>query len=156
MRTGIILLLILSIMLYGCKNAENEIFVLPEGYTGYILVIFDQEKGIQPKYFEDSRLYEVPQNGILKSIHTTNDGWTDFPMFYYQEVTRNKQIPFVTSLDNVPTDEIVAYGGTSGSIKKSADSEERIRFIKFYVGTKPQIEQAQHDLNKLNILKLAE
>jgi hypothetical protein len=50
----------------------------------------------------------------------------------------------------------VAYGGTSGSIKKSAESEERIFIVKFYIGTKTDIEQSQEQAEKLDIVKLAE
>lgn len=151
-----VLSLILSLLLLGCDNAENEAFILPKNYTGYILIIFNQSNGSLPKYDGKKRVYEVPVSGILRTSFTKNDGWTDFPQFYYEKIRQSNQIAFKTELEKLPTDTTVAFGGTSGSVKKSEKSEERIEFVEFYVGTKSQIELAKEDLAKLDIVKLAE
>ena len=61
------LLTIVFILQCSCQNRESEIFILPENYNGYVLVIFNQKDGEEPKYFEGKRLYIIPDNGILKT-----------------------------------------------------------------------------------------
>ena len=53
-------------------------------------------------------------------------------------------------------DTVVGFMGANGTVKKSVDSEERIEFVEFYIGTKSQIEKAQRQLEKLDIVKIAQ
>ena len=151
----VVIFFILSVMLFGCSTAENEVFILPKEYRGYVLIIFNQKNGVPSKYNGEKRVYEIPQNGILKTQFKLNDGLSDFPQFYYEKPIQSNRILFKTEFKNVPIDTVVAFGGTSGSIKKSAESEDRILIVKFYIGTKSDIDQAREQAEKLDIVKLA-
>ena len=82
MRAEIILSVILSFMLLGCDTSEQEIIIAPRDYTGYIIVLFNQEDGNQVRYEGKKRVYEIPSDGILKTQSSTNGGWGDYPVFY--------------------------------------------------------------------------
>ncbi len=146
----------LSSLFWGCSNTENEIFIVPKSFKGYILIIFNQKNGTPARYENNKRVYEIPQNGILKTEFLVNNGWSSFPNFFYERISKENQIPYKAEFTNVLPDSIIAYGGTSGSIKKSEKSDERIIFVEFYVGTKTQIEQYKEQAEKLDIVKLAE
>ena len=44
--------------------------------------------------------------------------------------------------------------GANGTVKKDSKNEDRIEFSEYYIGTKSEIEQAQEQVEKLDIPKL--
>ena len=54
------------LLLKSCVNyAEKEIIYIPDGYSGTIAIIFNQKKGLSKEYSENSRVYRIPDSGIL-------------------------------------------------------------------------------------------
>jgi len=70
---------LLLLSLFGCQTGEPEMVVTPRGFTGYVLVVFNQPTGRPPRYAGRQRLYEVPASGVLKTQFTANYGWTGIP-----------------------------------------------------------------------------
>jgi hypothetical protein len=59
----------------SCINtAEKEIILIPDGYIGRIDILFNLEGGNSPKFEKGFRVYEIPENGILKTQFKTNNG----------------------------------------------------------------------------------
>ena len=56
--------------------------LIPENYTGTIEIWFNQENGTEKKYEGEKRLYEIPENGILKTQFNPQFGY-HFPEYYY-------------------------------------------------------------------------
>jgi len=46
----IVLILLILFMVSSCSSGEKEIYILPKDYTGYIILIFNQENGAEKKY----------------------------------------------------------------------------------------------------------
>jgi hypothetical protein len=153
----IIPIMVMGIMLGGCqKKAEQEIVILPKDYKGYIVIIYDQKKGASARYEGKKRIYEIPPNGILKTQFTGNYGWREFAEFYYEGVSRENRLLSFAEFEKIPTDSLVGFIGPAGTVKKDANSDDRIEFVEFYVGTKLDIEQAQKQAERLGIKKLME
>jgi hypothetical protein len=58
---------IISYIIFKATDASHDIFLIPEGFRGQVLVLYGQTDG-QPKEFEGKwRIYRVPQNGILRT-----------------------------------------------------------------------------------------
>ncbi len=150
------ILAMLSLMLFSCDNGEQEIIVVPKDYTGYVLIIHNQEDGSPAKYSGEKRVYEIPENGILKTQFKFNHGWREFAEYYYENIGSENELPSFAEIKKVPEDKIVGFMGASGTVKKNADSEERLEFVEFYIGTKAQIKEARKQLEKLDIAKLVE
>lgn len=151
-----ILSLLISFVLFSCDNGEQEIIVVPKDYKGYVLIIFNQKDGNPTKYEGKKRVYEIPQNGVLKTQFTGNYGSVGFADYYYENISLGNRLPSLVEIEKTPIDTVVGFRGATGTIKKSADSEERIEFVKFYIGTKSQIEQAKNEADKLDIVKLVQ
>lgn len=149
MRKRVLIPLILLFALFGCKKSEQEILVLPTGFKGYVIVLFNQENGTAINYKGRSRVYEIPQDGVLRTQFSTNGGWGDFPMFYYGSINPENQLPQVISNDT-----IVGVKGSTGSIRKNSYNDERVRFAKYYVETKENIERTKEDAKKVDIVKI--
>lgn len=143
-------------MLLSCESGEEEIIVVPENYKGYILIIFNQENGAPIKYKDEKRVYQIPPSGVLKTQFSGNYGSVGFAEFYYERITSENKLPSFADITQIPQNTVVGFRGATGTVKKSADSENRIEFVEFYVGTREQIKQAKEDIKKLDIIKLAE
>jgi hypothetical protein len=70
------LLSILMMFFSGCKSnkAENETYILPNGYTGRIVIFYGQANGEAKKYADGARVLEIPSSGILKTQFEPNYG----------------------------------------------------------------------------------
>ncbi|MBZ9731609.1 hypothetical protein LB467_18130 [Salegentibacter sp. JZCK2] len=158
MRAEIILSIILSFMVLSCDTGEQEIIIAPRDYTGYIIVIFNQEDGKPVKYEGKKRIYEIPSDGVLKTQFNSNDGWSDYPEFYYEVIDPEYKLPsnILTEIETLPMDTIVGFKGATGSIRKNNYDDERVQFAKYYIGTRSDIKRAKEEAEKLDIVKLGE
>ena len=106
-------------LLLSCNREEDEIFILPKNYTGYVLVIYDQPLlGEEIKYKRGKRVYEIPANGILKTQFTSQVGLFNSE-FYYEKVASENRIPYRSANEKKPIDSIIVccgIGGTQGKV----------------------------------------
>ncbi len=151
-----ICILLIAFIILGCDKGQEEIIVIPKNYTGYILIIYDQVNGADPVYIMGKRIYEVPRSGIFETKFSADPGWIGLPQFYYDSIIEGNKIPFKLDFRSLSTDSIVACGGTARSVKKIAGDKEVIRFLEYFIGTKSQIDRAREQVQKLDIVKLAE
>lgn len=150
------MLLFMTMTLLSCDKGEQEIIIVPKGYRGYLVIIFNQKDGVVEKYDGKKRVYEMPENGVLKTQFKGNYGLREFTEFYYEKISPENKISSFAEFRNIPPDSVVGLIGPNGTVKKAADSEERIEFVEFYVGTKQDIEQAKKQVERLGIIKLME
>jgi len=152
----IISALLMTFVLLSCNRGEGEIVIVPQHYTGYIVIVYDQAEGQNPDYKDGKRIYRVPENGILKTRFSANPGWIGIPEFYYGEIASENKILFKPDPRSLPIDTVVANGGTAGSVKKVAGGEEFVRFLEYYIGNKEQIDAAKERVQRLDLLKVIE
>jgi len=77
------LMVITLLLLMSCKEyAESETFLIPNNYTGVIVIVFDQEKGASKEYKDKRRIYHIPKNGVLYTKFSPVNGILD-EQFYY-------------------------------------------------------------------------
>lgn len=151
-----ILNLLIVFALFGCNNGEKEIIVIPKKFKGIILVIFNQKSGTAKSYHEGSRIYKIPQNGILKSQFSGNYGSIGIPKYYYEVINEDNLLSSYLEERQIPANKIVALMGANGNANKDLAGKETVEFTFFYVGTKSEIEQYKEQADKLDIVKLAE
>lgn len=134
-----LVLVLVTLFLSGCKTAEDEIFVIPENFTGYVIVIFNQPNGEKPTYFENSRVYVIPPSGILKTRFEPNFGWSSPSQFYYREIDIENRIPYILRPDSIPSNSIVAHGQRYGGLCGYGVKGGYVDYTSFFVGNKDQI-----------------
>lgn len=150
-----LVLALVALFLGGCKTAEDEIFVIPENFTGYVIVIFNQPNGQEPVYLDNSRVYVIPPSGILRTKFKPNYGWSSESQFYNGSILSENRLPYVWRPDSIPAHRIVAHGLTSvGSVK--GDTNTGFGALYFFVGNNAQITSSYSDLAKRNIGDLAD
>jgi hypothetical protein len=78
------------------NRAEPEAILIPKGYEGEVIIIFDQKDGQPVKYEGKERIYEIPENGVLITQFSWTTGFTD-KRFYYISQGKRENIEKVSS-----------------------------------------------------------
>ncbi len=154
MRKIFIILFAITIF-FSCNTAEEEIYILPKDYTGYVILIYNQEDGLEKKYIDGKRVYEIPSSGILKTQFEPNTGWAEFSEFYYENI-KSDIIPYTYEFEELNDSSIVAYGGTTGTANRDLEGTSVVKFSKYYVGNKTQIQEAIDRAEAFDYVKIAD
>lgn len=100
----------------GCNNMKAETHILTKGFTGKVYVFFDQKGSSAKEYDKETRIYRIPQSGILLTEFKENSGWIDskkYLNFYYEDVDSlimiNKFISGRDSLTDLDSNTVVVF-----------------------------------------------
>jgi len=95
---GLLLLFGLAVTFAGCfffKYPRDGKYLIPSGYTGDVIILFDQPDGVVPDVEEGLYVYRIPAEGILK---VKTPGYTGVVNSYYFYVDGNggrEQVPYL-------------------------------------------------------------
>jgi len=64
---------------------HHSVYILPEGYKGQAIVIFNQKNGEEPKYKNGKRVYHIPISGVLLTQFEAQDGFIDHEYYYLSD-----------------------------------------------------------------------
>jgi hypothetical protein len=93
------------VFITGCLRTtpcEKEIYILPQGFHGKIIVFFDQPDGQNMHYENDARVYQIPSSGLLKSQFKRNGGCMDdnrIQFFYEDSLMRRVPVDYFLNID---------------------------------------------------------
>ena len=66
-RIVVFLLLLLSLSCVSFAKPTEIIYLIPEGFTGGVIIVFNQPDGIMPEKDKDGTIiYRVPKDGLIK------------------------------------------------------------------------------------------
>jgi hypothetical protein len=106
-----IFILLLFAGFFSCQNTEKikcekEVYLIPEGFRGIILIFYDQPDGLPAEYLGDTRVYKVPKSGLMKSQFRPNGGCMSderIHFFYVDSSGNQKPITYFMNLkENKP------------------------------------------------------
>jgi hypothetical protein len=85
--------------LMACSKGEDSFRIVPKGYEGLVIIIFDSNKSDTQDYEDGKRLYKIPDSGILITGFSENYG-SQSP-FYFEEDSNGKRqgIPFFSNFN---------------------------------------------------------
>mgnify|MGYP003641065344 CR=1 FL=1 len=151
---------ILFLAIFSCaQKAEDTIRLIPEGYEGTVLIIFNQEDGMPKEYEDDKRIYRIPESGVLRTQFEPNYGIQNHLFFYVDGNGERTEIPFVMTqndgtIDKNESDKTYAYlEQTIGKVEKyDPDTKELLYTIEpartFYIGKLADVDKDyQEQLN---------
>lgn len=121
---NIFLILFSSIYFFAsCQTAEPETFIIPDGYKGKVMIVFEKPNGVTPKFERNRRIYEIPKSGILVTQFKINEGFMNRQFYYIDSF--NQRIPikyFKNEKEAELTSEVgIFYSGTAGVYGNSGD-----------------------------------
>lgn len=148
------MLFILQILLLlSCGNkADDTIILIPEGYVGPVLVIYNQDNGAEKEYEDGKRVYRIPENGVLETQFSPNYGVQNNEYYYVSSNGNKKKLDFVRPADareyEPRLSEVVIFGiETVGNSERYDPDTKELLYktppgLTFYVGTIDQEEKA--------------
>ena len=85
----------IMLQLTSCTNdVEGEIHLIPKGYEGPVIIAFDEQNGMPEKYENGSRVYEIPNDGVLRTqFKPQKEGYIpmeNLKYYYYDSNGRNE------------------------------------------------------------------
>jgi hypothetical protein len=88
----IIALLLMSFANISCSyswGSQESICLIPEGYIGPVVIVFDDENGIVPHLEKNKNVYEIPTSGILR-VKAKANYQIEENVYYYVDKKGNR------------------------------------------------------------------
>jgi len=76
---------IIVMMFSSCIWGEREIYLIPEDFEGPVIIMFDETEGQPIKYEEKKRVYQIPDNGVLRTQFKDQDNYVHMEFYYLSE-----------------------------------------------------------------------
>lgn len=92
MLTYLISLLHLLVLSSCTQKPEPETYLLPNGFTGRVNVIFKRADGLPAKYENERRVYEIPSDGVLLTQFKDEYGFVDRKYYYVDSVGNRTEL----------------------------------------------------------------
>lgn len=135
------------------QMAEPEIHLIPAGYMGNVYIFHNVPDGVPLKREGRARVYEIPEDGILRSQSPENPGWHFKPQYFYvtpdgkrEEITGYWTSSLHDTPENREDKTVGIFAPSTGSLSgiriekgESITTPEYncdIRYGQYYVGTK--------------------
>lgn len=135
---------------------RNGIYLIPKGYTGDVIIFFDQLDGVVPEVENNLYVYKIPKDGVLKVKPRGVSGIVNLKYFYVIENNEKREIKYLrvtgdrdpqgkpqNKFGNITQDEyentvFVMHAGGLGSFNTKNGI---VQFTSFIVGTPKDSEQ---------------
>jgi hypothetical protein len=139
-------LFLFSFAISYLRRPEKETFLIPEGYKGNVVVIFNQPDGEKPEYENGRRIYRIPHSGILFTQLKDEEGMIDQQYYYVSPNGERRKLGVLDvrdfneawttekNLHEPPRDSLAVFNpGTMGTMG-NANGDSKI-FSQLSVGT---------------------
>lgn len=91
----IIFVILINISCSKISVPTDGIYLIPKGYTGDVIIIFDQPDGIVPEIESGFYLYKIPKDGILKVKTKGVTGYVNKSYYYIDENNGRQKIEYL-------------------------------------------------------------
>ncbi|MDC7996386.1 DUF6843 domain-containing protein [Altibacter sp. HG106] len=141
------------------QKSENSIIIIPENYSGPVVITFNQENGEPKTYERNSRVYKINDNGVLKTQFDPQYK-SHFQKVYIQNDSSRVEVPVVFEVNEDSKDslaqasKIYAYGflQSGRGEKYDPDTEELISVqepeLSFYIGSIEKYDESHFEQMK--------
>ena len=135
------------------RHLEPVLFLLPPGFVGNVVVVYDQSHGQLREYRDGTRVYRIPPSGVLYSQFGTNYG-VGPPAEYRYADTRTRpghllRYSWKPQPTDVPDDTVVC-----GSASMTDSNTPRTHYLAFVVAPNRQVDSIYEQQTAL-IFRLA-
>src|SRR4051794_18754567 len=79
--------------LYLFWNPNGEIFLVPHGYVGPVVVAFNHPRGVKRERTIDAYVYQIPPDGILRIKDSQPGGFKMIAWFFVDAEGKRTRIP---------------------------------------------------------------
>jgi hypothetical protein len=149
----LIAIAVLGELVYLQSSTAKEVFILPQGFKGIVLIAYDQENGLDDVVSGGKLIYKIPQNGVIRLKRKTASLLTQ--SWYYFEDKNGKKTEFFYCFDpsdmKKNADKVYAFGRSNGGYENVTG---KVTMTTFLVGTEKDSDSLSRKLEKFNPLEL--
>ena len=120
-RFPFFLIIILILLTAGCWTSDPDVYLIPEGYIGPVVVAFEQEDGEPVRRSGDTLVYRIPPDGVLRTQAPFPDGYHHIFYYYVDAQGRRSPLPMHSPIEEVPESETQVFGVISGYLGELAE-----------------------------------
>jgi hypothetical protein len=157
---------ILILLNSGCflNHPRNGIYLIPKGYTGDVIIFFNQPDGVTPEVENGLYVYKIPEDGVLKVKSKGITGIVNLSYFYVNESNERQKIEYLritgsTDMNGKPKDKFDGqinqneyknsiFVMNTGGLGSFNTKNGVIQFTNFIVGTPKDSEQLYDKMQK--------
>ena len=134
MKETILLNFFIAFLLINCKVVESNTFLIPVGFKGKVIIIFEQKNGTPTKYEKGRRIYDIPNDGILLTQFKLAYGLNDSKFYYKDSMDNRVQLTDFNNAEESKLSNTVGIfaSGTTGVYGNSGSSTS-VTFLAFNV-----------------------
>lgn len=137
MKNIVFTFLLFSLLSSCTKKADSEIFLIPNNLD-VVVIVFNQSEGDKKEFFKGSRIYNIPQSGILYTQFDKVSGILNQKVYFSEN--RNKEVKYLVSDDKKNDNEkyiLDIYDGSFNPINRNLNNKEKnVNWIYFTIGKK--------------------
>ncbi len=157
---GIILLIVLVAvvweLIYFKSTAKQEVYILPQGFKGIVLVAYGQSDGLDDIIEDGKLIYKIPQSGVLKLKRKEATTITQTWYYFEDEQGLRTELSHCFSpceeMKNNP-DKIFAYKETNGGFENDGIQLEMTTFLVSTFHDTDSLNIADEKFNPIELLK---
>jgi hypothetical protein len=157
---GVLIFLVLVLVVWEFihlkTNFKQQVYILPKGFKGVVLVAYEQEDGIDDEIVDGKLMYKIPQSGVLKVKR--KEAISISQTWYYFEDGEGKrtELPYCFApcdeMKNNPN-KIFAFKKTNGGFENAGEKLEMTTFLVGTLHDSDSLNRADEKFNPLELLK---
>ncbi len=115
-RVSLYLLVLLAQIVMSCSgNKDGRIILIPKGYEGIVVIIYDVKDGAEKEYENGKQVFRIPVNGVLKTQFSLDATWVESDdINYFYENGRRTEITRVDFPSEIPSSTVQIIGEQVG------------------------------------------
>lgn len=120
------------------QNPNGELHILPKGYIGRVVILFNQKDGREKQFVDGKKVYNIPDCGYLKTKFLRPRGSLGIPeSAYFTYVYSNGDtIPYLSNTSQVDSSRLNEVFSFSHTIGEYGFSEtEEYELVEYFVDT---------------------
>ena len=156
---GFILLTLVNNSCSLISIPTDGIYLIPKGYTGDVIIFFNQPDGVIPETENGLYVYKIPEDGVLKVKTPGVKGIVRASYFYVDKNNERQEIKYLritgdrsptgepqNKFGNITQDEYenVVFVMNTGGLGSFNTKKGVVQFTSFIVGT-PKDNERQYD-----------
>jgi hypothetical protein len=147
-RGRLFLLIALILLNQACFSQDQwAVFLIPEGYTGTVIVIYNQSNGETSKIESGKHIYRIPSNGVLYTQEPYEYKYKFIEYYYYDQ--DGKPTAAISYISPNQMKELKKRRSTMSSDKNKYiygnglvhDGQSNKRFLRFVIGELDQADE---------------
>lgn len=129
----ILVMVTVAAVIYGLRGTTNQtthIYLLPQSYTGWVEITYNQPDSPELDREGDDYVYVIPDTGELRTSSSEKAG----PMVLYYVDEHGNRTELAPGM-------VHAQGVTSGSLRQPDGTVREVTVNRFFVGTEQEWQQ---------------